>query len=61
MFVPSAEDIQKSHFLMRIQDIDQNSFFLGMVEREAIQARADSQCQKSLCGKPVALKLPRPS
>ena len=55
-FVPSAEDIQKSRFLIRIQDMDPNSFLLGTIEREAIQARADAHRQKSLCGKPVALK-----
>ena len=48
MFVPSAEDIQKSHFLMRIQDMDQNSFFSCTIEHEAIQARADAHRQKSL-------------
>ena len=56
MLVPSAEDIQKSRFLMRIQDMDQNSFFSGTIKREAIQARADAYRQKSLCGKPVTLK-----
>ena len=56
MFVPSAEDIQKSHILMRIQDMDQNSFFLGTIKHEAIQAWADAHRQKSLCGKPVTLK-----
>ena len=53
--MPSAEDIQKSCFLMQIQDMDQNSFFMGTIERVAIQAWADAHHQKSLCGKPVAL------
>ena len=56
IIVPSAEDIQKSRFLIQIQDMDQNSFFSCTIEREAIQARADAHHQKSLCGKPVALK-----
>ena len=41
---------------MRIQDMDQNSFFLGTIKRKAIQAWANAHHQKSLCGKPVALK-----
>ena len=36
--------------------MDQNSFFLDTIEHEAIQAWADAQRQKSLCGKPVTLK-----
>ena len=55
MFVPSAEDIQKSRFLMQIQDIEQN-IFSGMIEHEAIQAWDDAHHQKSICGKPVTLK-----
>ena len=48
ILIPSAKNIQKFHFLMQIQDMDQNSFFLGMVEHEAIQTQADSHHQKSL-------------
>ena len=36
--------------------MDQNSFLLGTIEREAIQARADAHHQKSFFGKPVTLK-----
>ena len=61
MFVRSAEDIQKSRLLMRIQDMDQNSFLSGRIDCEAIQAQADAHHQKSLCGKPVTVKLPMPS
>ena len=41
---------------MRMQDMDQNSLFLGTIGCEAIQALADVHRQKSVCDKPVALK-----
>ena len=51
-------DIQKSRFLMQIQDMDQNSFFSGMIEHKAIytSTQADANHQKSLYDKPVMLK-----
>ena len=36
------------HFLMRIQDMAQNSFFPDVIEREAMQARDNAQPQNSL-------------
>ena len=48
--------IQKSHFLMQIQDMDQSSFFLGTIDCEAIQAWVNTHCQNSVYSKPIALK-----
>ena len=55
IFIPSAQDIQRSLFLMQIQDMDHNSFFSGMIKHEAIHAWANAYRLKSLCGKPVMI------
>ena len=56
IFISSAVAIQKSHFLMQIQDMEQSSLFSGTIDCEAIQARYGADCQNSLCDQPITLK-----
>ena len=48
--------IQKSCLLMQIQDMDQNRYFFGMIDHEAIQARVDTHLGYSFCGKSFTLQ-----
>ena len=50
--------IQESRFLVQIQGMDQNSFFLGKIDHETIQTWADSHHQKenSHYAKSIVLK-----
>ena len=57
IFISSAVAIQKSHFIMQIQDMDQRSFFLYTIDHKAIQQWADTHHQNSLCDKPFMLKI----
>ena len=41
---------------MQIQDMDQNSFFSGKIDRESIQAWVNAHPQNSLYDKPTMLK-----
>ena len=41
---------------MQVQGMDQNSFFLDAIDREALKSLTNAHHQKSLLGKDITLK-----